>query len=57
MPDKTPKRPRDMNQWTKRMVDIATMDETELAALRKKLARPDNPKNGTQKPGKRGRSA
>ena len=24
MPEKHPKRPRDLNQWAKRMVDIAT---------------------------------
>jgi len=30
---KTPKRPRDLNQWAKRMVDIATMDEQERQAL------------------------
>jgi hypothetical protein len=29
MPDKHPKRPRDLNQWTKQMVDIATGLATE----------------------------
>jgi hypothetical protein len=27
MPEKHPKRPRDLNQWAKRMVDIATGDK------------------------------
>ena len=56
MPEKHPKRPRDLNQWAKQMVDVATMDETELAALKKKLAAEAKPKKG-QKPGKRSSSA
>ena len=31
MTDKTPKRPRDMNQWAKRMVDIATGEVEDRA--------------------------
>jgi hypothetical protein len=27
MPKTTPKRPRDLNQWAKRMVDLATEDD------------------------------
>jgi hypothetical protein len=54
-----PKRPRDMNQWAKNMVDLATMDETELAVLRKRLA--DDKKSAkpkkTHKPGKRASSS
>jgi hypothetical protein len=30
---KTSKRPRDLNQWAKRMVDIATMDDAERKGL------------------------
>ena len=29
MPEKHPKRPRDLNQWAKRMVDLATGNATE----------------------------
>ncbi len=29
MPEKRPKRPRDLNQWAKRMVDIATGEVDE----------------------------
>ena len=29
MPEKHPKRPRDLNQWAKRMVDIATGDVSD----------------------------
>lgn len=35
--DKKPKRPRDVSQLGKMMVDMSTMDENELAALRAKL--------------------
>ena len=31
---KTPKRPRDMNQLAKYVVDLATMDEQERSALK-----------------------
>ena len=31
MVEKHPKRPRDLNQWAKRMVDIATGDESDRA--------------------------
>jgi len=50
-----PKRPRDLNQWAKRMVDMATMDEEELAKLRADLAKqkPDNKGEKPQMPGKR----
>jgi hypothetical protein len=34
---KHPKRPRDLNQWAKQMVDLATMDGDDRAALHKKL--------------------
>jgi hypothetical protein len=34
---KTPKRPHDVSQLAKMMVDMSTMDENELAALRVKL--------------------
>ena len=57
MTDKTPKRPRDVNQWAKRMVDLATMDEAELAALKEKRKREAPPgKHQPQTPGKRGSS-
>lgn len=35
---RTPKRPRDPNQLAKSVVDLATMDEAELRALREKRA-------------------
>ncbi len=52
---KTPKRPRDPNQLAKEIIDLATMDETELAALRKdaQTKKPDEPKRHYT-PGKRG---
>ncbi len=31
MTDKTPKRPRDLNQWAKRMLDIATGEVGDVA--------------------------
>jgi hypothetical protein len=52
-PAKPPKRPRDLNQWAKRMVDLATMDEHELATLRERLAKKEKPKRPRQRPGKR----
>jgi hypothetical protein len=56
---KTPSRPRDLNQWAKRMVDLATMDEEERAALvsRTKKTKKEVKRKGPQKPGKRGSSA
>jgi hypothetical protein len=36
MSEKHPKRPRDLNQWAKRTVDLATVDETERSELAKK---------------------
>ena len=30
---KTPKRPRDLNQWAKRMVDIATGEVEDIAPV------------------------
>jgi hypothetical protein len=32
MPNKAPKRPRDLNEWAKRMVDIATGEVSESNA-------------------------
>jgi hypothetical protein len=32
MPEKHPKRPRDLNQWAKRMVDLATGNAAEPPA-------------------------
>lgn len=51
----TPKRPRDRNRLAKEIVDLATMDEAELAALRKdsQAEKPDRPKRHYT-PGKRG---
>ena len=48
---KHPKRPRDPNQLAKAVVDLATMDEEERAAL---LRRQEA--DARQKPGKRGLS-
>jgi 1,2-phenylacetyl-CoA epoxidase PaaB subunit len=53
MAEKHPKRPRDLNQWAKRVVDIATMDEDERAALQKKLAAKTKKSAKPYKPGKR----
>lgn len=50
MTDK-PKKPRDANQLAKSVVDQATMDEKELAELRKKLE-----SDKDYRPGKRGSS-
>jgi hypothetical protein len=36
MPEKHPKRPRDLNQWAKRMVDLATDQVQEPAAKSKR---------------------
>ena len=35
MTDKTPKRPRDLNQWAKHIADIATSDKADADAKRK----------------------
>jgi len=50
------KRPRDLNQWAKRMVDIATMDEQERSKLIETLKHDakDRPKPRHQTPGNRG---
>jgi hypothetical protein len=53
MTEKQPKRPRDLNQWAKRMVDLATMDDQERAALKEKKS--PEPESGS-KPGIRGSS-
>lgn len=47
MTERKPKRPRDPNQCAKSTVDHATVDEDELADLRKQ-------KDAGQKPGRRG---
>jgi hypothetical protein len=51
MAEKHPKRPRDLNQWAKHMVDLVTMDEKDLSALRKRIKA-----KKTQRPGKRASS-
>jgi hypothetical protein len=35
---KTPKRPRDLNQWAKRMVDLATGDIEEASPEQKEVS-------------------
>jgi hypothetical protein len=35
---KHPKRPRDLNQWAKHMVDLVTVDEDERRAIQERLA-------------------
>jgi hypothetical protein len=57
MAEKHPNRQRDTNQWAKQMVDMATMDDKELADLKKKYPakKPPKPKSG-YKPGKRASS-
>jgi hypothetical protein len=60
MAEKHPSRPRDLNQWAKRMVDLGTMNEEELKALRAKIAEDDKPKKLRDKPhspGKRSSSS
>jgi hypothetical protein len=43
-----------MNQWAKRMVDLATMDDGERAALQKKIAaKKQKKRKKPQSPGKR----
>lgn len=59
MTEKHPKRPRDLNQWAKHMVDLATMDENEIKARAAEIgagveAKPTKP---VQKPGRRGLSS
>lgn len=53
MPEKHPKRSRDVNQVGKFMVDLATMDEAERAELQKKHVAKKRPKKPAQRPGKR----
>ena len=36
---KTPKRPRDLNQWAKRMVDIATGEATDRSPTPEELGK------------------
>jgi hypothetical protein len=55
MADKHPKRPRDLNQWAKNMVDLVTMDAKELSTLRKGL-KAKKAKKKAQRPGKRASS-
>jgi transposase-like protein len=53
---RNPKRPRDLNQRAKHMVDLATMDESERAALKKKTSiKPA--KKRVHRPGKRSPSS
>jgi len=53
MPEKHPKLPRDSSQRAKAILDLATMDETERAALKRKIAVKTAK---AQTPGKRGSS-
>jgi hypothetical protein len=48
MAEKHPKRPRDLNQWAKRMVDIATggVNETELLSAKQERGRKGGSKGG-----------
>ena len=47
MPEKHPKRPRDLNQWAKRMVDIATGEVEETKSTPKTIrARKGGAKGG-----------
>jgi hypothetical protein len=43
---KAPKRPRDLNQWAKRMVDIATGDVDQLETTASKRASKAGSKGG-----------
>jgi hypothetical protein len=40
MADKHPKRPRDLNQWAKRMVDLATETDAQSPAKPKPKPKP-----------------
>ena len=51
-----PKRPRDLNQWAKQMVDLATMDDKERKELQKKPSPKKASKTRPQKLGKRASS-
>lgn len=55
---KHPKRPRDLNQWAKRMVDLATMDDEDRARLTQQRSSSVTLKGESeldnQKPGKKG---
>ena len=50
MPEKHPKRPRDLNQWAKHMVDLAT-GEVEEGAEQGKSAKAVSGKSGGLKGG------
>lgn len=54
---KTPRRPRDLNQWAKRMVDIATMDEAERAVVETKAKKKKSDESRAHTPGRRGSSS
>ncbi len=51
---KTPQRPRDVNQWAKRMVDIATVDDAERKEIEEKAKKPKDGKfhKAPQTPGR-----
>jgi hypothetical protein len=50
MTAKTPKRPRDLNQWAKRMVDIATGEVSEKLTDDKETLSADKRPKDTKKP-------
>ena len=54
---KHPKRPLDPNQWAKAVIELATMDEGEMVALKKTVVeaiRQERSKKQSHTPGKRG---
>jgi hypothetical protein len=54
---KRPKRPRDMNELAKSVVDLATMDEKDRQALKEKLERDQTPgKRGSVSPPAKGKA-
>jgi len=52
MPEKHPKRPRDLNQWAKRMVDLATGEAQEAPPPRKDAKAAERGRLGGQRGGK-----
>jgi hypothetical protein len=56
MAEKHPKRPRDLNQWAKHVVDLVTVDEDERRAIQDRLEQKKKKagKGASQNPGRRG---
>jgi hypothetical protein len=55
MAETHPKRPRDLNQWAKRMVDVAIVDEQERPQLVEERQSGEPIKKRSERPHKPGR--